>query len=222
MITIVWDVDDVLNDLMRCWFTVDWLPSHPECRLRYEDLAENPPDAVLGISRAEYLASLDIFRLSSRAEAMQPNPDFLRWFREEGRACRHVALTSRPALTVPPLAAWVFRHFGAWVRTFSYVPSRPEEGAPVYDRSKGEFLAWLDRASVLVDDAPENVDSALALGMKGILVPQPWNACRRTVAETLDSISAAVQDSDRMGNRSRGLSQFSRQRRENGTVPFGP
>ena len=26
MLTIVWDIDDVLNDLMRDWFTESWLP----------------------------------------------------------------------------------------------------------------------------------------------------------------------------------------------------
>ena len=59
MRTLVWDIDDVLNDLMRSWFTEEWLPTHPDCRLAYADLLENPPHRVLGIAEAEYLASLD-------------------------------------------------------------------------------------------------------------------------------------------------------------------
>ena len=43
MKTVIWDVDDVLNDLMRCWFEKSWLLSHPECTLTYEDLTQNPP-----------------------------------------------------------------------------------------------------------------------------------------------------------------------------------
>ena len=34
MVTIVWDVDDVLNDPMQQWFIYGWLvEQHPECRV---------------------------------------------------------------------------------------------------------------------------------------------------------------------------------------------
>ena len=38
MLTIAWDVDDVLNDLMGAWLKDAWLPAHPECTLAYDDL----------------------------------------------------------------------------------------------------------------------------------------------------------------------------------------
>ena len=37
MLTIVWDVDDVLNDLMHAWFKHSWLADHPDGKIRYED-----------------------------------------------------------------------------------------------------------------------------------------------------------------------------------------
>ena len=37
MKTIVWDVDDVLNDLMRDWLTQWWMPAHPETKIDYEN-----------------------------------------------------------------------------------------------------------------------------------------------------------------------------------------
>ena len=42
MVTIVWDVDDVLNDLMYQWFTHCWLRG-PGCKLSFEELNANPP-----------------------------------------------------------------------------------------------------------------------------------------------------------------------------------
>lgn len=196
MLTIAWDVDDVLNELMRTWFATHWLPSHPACRIRFDDLSENPPDRVLLTTRAEYLASLDEFRLSAQARAMEPRPEFLGWFLEHGGRFRHMALTARPLEMVPPLAEWVFRHFGAWIRTFGYVPSRSGEGQPRYDLSKGEYLAWLGKADILVDDSLDNLREAAQHGIRGILAPQPWNGSRRTVREMLDDLGRTASELD--------------------------
>jgi phosphoglycolate phosphatase-like HAD superfamily hydrolase len=190
MLTIVWDVDDVLNDLMRSWFEGEWLPAHPECRLRYADITQNPPHRVLGISEPEYLASLDAFRLSDRARLMQPNRDVVAWLQRSGDRFRHLALTARPLHTVPPLAEWVFYHYGAYVRTFGVVPVRQEAHIPRYDQSKVEFLQWLSKADVLVDDNQENVRAASSIGVAGVLYPQPWNRSESTVAGTLSLLSA--------------------------------
>jgi FMN phosphatase YigB (HAD superfamily) len=176
MQTIVWDIDDVLNSLMRDWFTHLWLPQRPACGLSYEDLRENPPHRVLHIECEEYLASLDAFRGSPEARAMQPNPDLLEWFRAHGREYRHVALTARPLESAPHAAEWLFRHFGAWFRCFGVVPTRPDLAAPRYDRNKADFLRWLDAADYLVDDSPVNIEQARALGLRTFLYPQPWNA----------------------------------------------
>ena len=43
MLTLAWDVDDVLNDLMQVWLEEAWLPAHPECNVTYRDLTSNPP-----------------------------------------------------------------------------------------------------------------------------------------------------------------------------------
>lgn len=192
--TIVWDVDDVLNDLMRAWFTQTWLPSHPGCALKYDDITENPPDRVLGISRSEYLESLDSFRASDAARRMPPNREIAQWLSRQGRRCRHIALTARPVENVPHAAEWVFRHFGAYVRAFGVVPSRSQPGSPVYDRTKDEFLTWFGGASVLVDDSAENISAARAAGFEGILYPRPWNGNTGTVAGLLDRLNCLVGD----------------------------
>ena len=195
MLTIVWDVDDVLNDLMYQWFSYCWLPETPECKITYAELCGNPPDATLGISRDAYLNSLDAFRKTVRALNMEPNADMLGWFREHGARFRHIALTARPLESAPDVAQWVIRHFGAWIRCVGVVPTRTATDLPVYDRTKGEFLQWLRCGDVLVDDSLENVEQAQLLGIKTLLYPQPWNTSPLTITTLLKELSGLAVSS---------------------------
>jgi hypothetical protein len=189
MLTIVWDIDDVLNDLMRQWFHSAWLNEYPECQVSYAELACNPPYEVLGVEPARYLASMDAFRKTEQACNMEPNPEVLSWFRNEGHRFRHIALTARPLETASDVAHWAMRHFGSWIRCFGVVPARADVGVPVYDRTKGEFLAWLGRGDVLVDDSAENGRQAASLGLKTMLVAQPWNNSDLTMSALLRQLS---------------------------------
>jgi len=187
--TIVWDVDDVLNNLMSSWFHRTWLPAHSGCTVGFRDLTENPPHHLLGISEQEYLNSLDAFRLSDAASQMTPTPEVLDWLQAHGRSFRHIALTARPIATTPRLSEWLFRHFGAYVRLFGVVPTRAQNGEPVYDANKSEFLQWLGKGDLFVDDNPANIEAVQRLGIRGVLYPQPWNGSTLGVAATLQSLT---------------------------------
>ena len=189
MLTIVWDVDDVLNDLMYQWFTYCWRKESPGCAVRYADLNRNPPHDALGISVETYLGSLDAFRATRRAKNMKADANVLRWFHEHGARFRHVALTARPLETAPDVAHWVMRQFGAWIRNIGVVPTRVDMGVPVYDRTKGEYLKWLQCGDIMVDDSPENIMQAQALGLKTLLYPQPWNNSSLSVSTLLKELS---------------------------------
>jgi hypothetical protein len=189
MRTIVWDVDDVLNDLMRSWFLLHWAPRHPGCSLRYDQITENPPHRLLGIEKAEYLASMDEFRVTEAARAMQPNPLIVEWFARHGQWFRHLALTSRPLSTMPLLADWLYRHFGGYIRTLSVVPDRLSPDLPKVDTSKCDFLRWLGKADVLVDDSETTLAEARRLGVRGLLYPQPWNSQPMTAKELLETLT---------------------------------
>ncbi len=189
MKTIVWDVDDVLNAQTRVWFEEYWRPAHPDCALSYAQLAENPPHRLLGISLTEYLASLDDFRLA-HGSRMEPCAQILQWFHAYGAQFRHIALTAIPLRAADISAAWVLKHFGRWIRTFCFVPSsRAGEVLPAYEADKAEFLCWLGRGELLLDDNPANVESARHAGIPAMLMPQPWNASPLTVAETLAALT---------------------------------
>jgi 5'(3')-deoxyribonucleotidase len=185
--TIAWDIDDVLNDLMASWF--DYWKKGKACGVRYEDLKENPPGGIIGISVREYLASLDEFRLSSLYQEMPPLSPVVEWFKRNGRRYRHVALTAVPFRASAASAQWVLRNFGTWVRTFHFVPSpRRGERLPVYDENKAAFIEWIDKVDVFIDDNPEQIRAADRAGVRTFLFPRPWNDGEMRVEELLGEL----------------------------------
>lgn len=191
--TIAWDVDDVLNDLMRSWLEQKWMKEHDNCKVRYSEIAENPPHRLLGISIDEYLRSLDEFRLSPLYQQMRPAGEVIGWFSEYGKDFRHIALTAVPLKAASASAQWVFKHFGAWIRTFHFVPSKRQgQAIPEYESDKGGFLQWISVADAFIDDSESNIMSAEKVGCKGILMPQPWNKSKNTIEETLSVLSSLV------------------------------
>jgi hypothetical protein len=194
--TIVWDVDDVLNDLMYQWFSLGWKLERAASTAEYSKLSENPPHVSLGVTRKEYLASMDAFRKTSAGIDLTPNAEILAWFVAHGSKFRHIALTSRPLETAPEVAAWVMRHFGAWIRCFGVVPTRTMEGVPMYDRGKGDYLRWLGKGDVLIDDTQENLEQAAEIGIKTFAWPQPWNDSQLTTTEILQKLTNMASDLD--------------------------
>lgn len=196
MKTIIWDVDDVLNDLMRDWFVRSWLPSHPGALPAYPGISENPPDRILGCERADYLRSLDEFRQTDFA-GLSPDPDVAKWFGSHGHLCRHLALTAVPLSAAPASAAWVLQHFGRWIRSFNVVPSpRENDGSPpAYFKTKKDFLGWLGQPDViLVDDSEAHISEARSIGITGFLMPRPWNSNPETIPQTLDRLTSLLRE----------------------------
>ncbi len=188
MKTIVWDVDDVLNDLMRMWFET-WQAEYPSCSASYDELKQNPPHVVLGITMDEYLKSLDAFRLSPSYHDMLPTREVTDWFMQNGVRFHHGVLTAVPLLAASVSAQWVFRHFGTWIRTFHFVPSgRTDKIIPQYDRNKAEFLKRMSVVDLFIDDNAMNTESVRRAGFNTLLFPRPWNENTATVMETLDRI----------------------------------
>jgi len=194
MKTVIWDVDDVLNDLMDAWLQTWWRPSHPDCGLTPAGLTANPPHGLLQIPLDQYLASLDAFRDSPRGRDLDPSPLCLAWFARHGHLARHLALTAVPLWAAPLSAAWVMRHFGRWIRFFSVVPSaRPGDEAPVIHRTKAEAMAMLRGPLLFVDDHPHHIAAARAIGVDAYLFPRPWDDATGTAAQTLGRLAEALR-----------------------------
>ncbi len=195
MKTLAWDVDDVLNSLMRAWFDDLRTKSIRKINLVYDQLSVNPPHELLGMTLNQYLDSLDAFRLSGRYEQLEPNGEILNWFNTHGHCCRHMALSAVPLAAAPVSSAWLLRHFGKWIRTFTFVPSsRAGEKIPEYDRSKAEFIRRHGKIDVLIDDNPEHINQAEQIGIQGMLITQPWNGGKLALSEVLTSLTKAVEN----------------------------
>ncbi len=195
MITIAWDVDDILNDLMRCWLVNKWLPEHPDCKVSFEQITENTPERIINSTKEDYLLSLDSLRLSKAYSEMKPNPEVLAWFEKFGDKARHIALTSVPIKAAHISADWVMRNFGRWIRSFNFVPSlRANEQAPNYGNTKADYLKWLNKIDILVEDSEENIREAKELGIRGILVGKPWNKSNLSVKGALEEINKIIKE----------------------------
>ena len=191
--TIIWDIDDVLNSLTQEWFDHEWRPKHPDCAVKFAEMRANPPHEVLGATLHEYQQSMDRFRTSEVGRNLAPVPEVRAWFEQHGAQFRHIALTARPFVAVPPAAEWLFQHVGEWIRGFGFVPSpRATDRAPAYDRDKGDWLRWIGVGDVLVDDSPANQQAAIGLGLKAVLVPQPWNQASGTISDALARLSTLM------------------------------
>ena len=194
MLTIAWDVDDVLNDFMNVWYIHKWLPEHPQCNTPFVSLVENPPHQLLGCSKEEYLASLDEFRLSTAFQNVKPVAEILRWFVAHGSKAHHVALTAVPSAAAHVSGQWVMRHFGAWMRTFHFIPSYRKNIDDVgYDKSKVDYIKRTDIIDVLVEDNPDQLIGLDGIHKQGLLIPRPWNRAKRNVGQVLAELTKLVE-----------------------------
>jgi hypothetical protein len=190
MLTIAWDIDDVLNNLMYTWLEEWWKPSNTDCNLDFEDLTENPPHRLLKIKKSDYLKSLDAYRLSGNYAKLQPDKNVLNWFKKYGPNYRHMALTAVPRIAASISASWVLEHFGDWIRTFHFVPSpRPEDIPTSNESTKGAYLEWLNRADIFIDDHEGNIKDVKSGKIQCVTVSRPWNSNRTSINEILEGLS---------------------------------
>ena len=174
MLTIAWDVDDVLNNL-----TEQWLCNYcktKNIKIKYENIIENPPHNILNITFDEYIDSLDSFRLSDKALNMLPNSKILNWFEQYGYLFNNIVITSTSAKTSQNSAFWVMKHFYKWIHSFNVVPSyRIDDNVVRINKTKKDFLKKFGNVDIFIDDNEENIEGAKELNIKTFLVSKPWN-----------------------------------------------
>lgn len=189
---LVWDVDDVLNNLTEEWF---YLCGRRFRDIPYESLRSNPPDEVLQITRSEYLKSLDAYRMGNQHK-LKVRSEVMEFFQKYGARYQHIALTAVPRAFAGISAQWVFTALGNWIRTFHFVPSVRENCAVIgYDADKTGFLKRLQEVTLFIDDSEQNIFSARKAGFKAELFPCPWNRARDESTSTfLEKISYIGQE----------------------------
>jgi len=189
---IIWDVDDVLNHLMRDWFFF-WQNLNHNQTTKFDELHDNPPHTILEISLNEYLNSLDEFRNLEKARSLEPNQHLLQWFHQYGSHHTHIALTARPLTTMSNQAWWVYKNFGLWIHTVAVVPAARDAENPMRFKKKAQYIEWLGKGDLFVDDNHENVAAVAKLGLQTLLYPQPWNNSRQSEAELIKQLTLQTE-----------------------------
>ena len=173
---LIWDIDDVLNDLMRLFCSTVAQRIEPGITAG-ELLTENPPLTRLGCRLDEYRALLDECREKFLFNSL-PSEEVRTFLRVHGGSFRSLALSSCPMNMAPRSAEWVLRHFGLWIQGVIFVPSPRSKiivGSYLY-RSKAEAVSEL--GGILIDDAPVNVEAVRKAGGRALYFPAPWNENR--------------------------------------------
>jgi hypothetical protein len=172
MLHIVFDVDDVLNNLMYSW--LQNFNKSKKTNIKYKELIYNPPYEIIGIDKLIYLNSLDYFRYYYY-EDLTPNQKILDWFKENEHKAYFSVLTSTPGAYASIVSNWVFKYFSQWIRTFAFIPS-DREGIklPMYDKLKADWL-YRNHADIFIDDSYINCLDAVYLGVQSFCLKQPWN-----------------------------------------------
>ncbi len=171
---LVWDVDDVLNELLRFWLSVE--NAGTGRNVPFSALTENPPDRLLGLSRKEYLSSLDAYRAGGHYR-QPPREEIMTFFRTHGGRFRHLVLSAVPIRFAGRSADWVLTYFGPWIQNCLFVPS-PRPDFPMESQlfsSKAEAMARIGGDAVLIDDSPLHVNETVKTGASALLFPAPWN-----------------------------------------------
>lgn len=175
---------------MDAWLKTFWKKEQPSCKVKFSELSENPPHRILGCTLKEYFLSLDSFRNSSEGSRIMPRPEVLAWFQHHGDRFENHIITARPQATVAAAAEWVFRHFGTWVRHFHYTPA-VRDRTDILERifCKGDVIRKLGGGYAIIDDSPQQLESAGNHVCHKILVPQPWNQQRRPLEDCLEKLN---------------------------------
>jgi len=144
---LLWDIDDTLNRQIEIFMEHSPLGAGKA----YRDVVRNPQYLALGCSKEEYLPELDRCRREFLYNS-EPRPEMLEFFREYGHTFRSMTLSSVPITLAPLSAAWLLRHFGAWIQGTLYVPSE-RKNVQIFShtfRSKAEAVTALN--GILIDD----------------------------------------------------------------------
>lgn len=188
MLTIAWDVDDVLNNLMQAW--LEDFCEQKNIEFQYENIVTNPPNELLNISLAEYHTSLDEFRKSKKALYLEPNPQILNWMEKNEGKYKHISLSATSSETAKYGAFWVMKNFSKWINSYNIVPSyRTGENFVRQNETKKDFLQWMNVVDILVEDNQKNYEDAKSLGIKSFLVTRPWNKGGQSIEEILEELN---------------------------------
>jgi len=185
---IVWDVDDVLNCLMKSW--LQYWSQESGLKIILNEIIKNPPQDILGITKEDYLNSLDTFRNSDLGKDLEVNHIIKKWFLHHGNKFNHIACTGRPIRTMPNQAWWLYKNYSQWIKTVHMTGAdRDLESRKI---SKADFISFINSDVVFIDDCENNINSVSKIGGITLLYPQPWNKANYTEVEFISKLNSLL------------------------------
>jgi len=190
----VWDVDDVLNPLMRDWLEYQKQLGSVCSKFEYADLINPDFSETLGWPRQKFLFALDEFRLKFQRR-LEPNKLIKNWFRQnQAMNVKHVALTATPRTVSDVSRDWVSQNFGEFVDDFHLAPSARDTDLLPRKRKQDFYMEFKAeyREVIAIDDRPDNLNDARDAGISILCWPQPWNGSLLDSESTLKELSKMI------------------------------
>ena len=187
---IIWDVDDVLNCFMESWLK-HWNSKNDE-DVDFFEITKNPPNKILGVSDNAYFNSLDNFRNSDKGKTVKVNSSIKNWFLINGDKFNHIACTARPISTMANQSHWIYYHYGKWIRTIHASNAQRNDNKIDNGVTKAEFIKWIKKPILFIDDSEENINSVSKIGADTLLFPQPWNKVNLSIDDFLNKLNTKL------------------------------
>ncbi len=192
----MWDVDDVLNPLMRDWLEHQKRLESISSTFEYADLINPDFSETLGWPRQNFLVALDEFRLEFQGR-LEPNELIQNWFRQNhSMNVKHVALTATPRTVSDISRDWVAQNFGEFIDDFYLAPSARDTDLLPRKRKHDFYMDFKAeyREVIAIDDRPDNLSDARDAGISTLCWPQPWNGSLLDSESTLKALSMMIID----------------------------
>ena len=120
-----------------------------------------------------YFNSLDEFRNSEAGKNLQPNDTIKSWFKIHGNKFNHLSCTPRPIDSMPNQAWWIYDNYCQWIHTVHAVGTNRDGDTNYQTEPKGDFISWINKEVVFVDDSEKNITAVSTTGAETILYHQP-------------------------------------------------
>ena len=100
-----------------------------------------------------------------------------------------MACSARPIHTMPNQAWWIYHNYGQWIHTVHVAGTGRNKEMDYKNISKADFISWIDKEVLFIDDSEENVNAVSETGSETMLYPQPWNSSKHSEEEFIAKLN---------------------------------
>lgn len=175
MKTIIWDVDDTLNNFRFDWF----LHNKEELKkidhdISYDYFNIKNPYNILNDNKDTFIKSLKDFKNYNHFK-ITVNKEIYNWFYKYGKNYNHIILTKCSKDYFEFAVNFVNKYFGKWIQSYNYISGNKKDNLNEF-LTKAEFIKkYFKEIKYFIDDSEKNCKQVEELGIKTFCPKQPWN-----------------------------------------------